>query len=172
MHLTTCPAVGLFRAVIERVEGNRLLVALNGAQAWASDALGYAYQFQAGDAVLVIGENEDWYVIGILEGKGKTAFHAPGDLELVATGSLTLVAGESIELKGRNINVVATRLNLMAKRLTQRAESLRLHVRNAFQVFAARFSSRIEGAHRVEARRIVERAREDVTIDGSKIHLG
>ena len=49
-------------------------------------ALAYPYQPVPGDLVLAIGHDDDYYVIGILRGSGKTELAFQGDVALRAVG--------------------------------------------------------------------------------------
>jgi len=160
-------------ASVERVDGNRLLLNLNDTQAWAFSAIGYPYHFQAGDVVLAIGGGDDWYVIGILSGSGKTCFQVEGDLQLLAPqGSIQMIAGRGVSINSPDITLIGSRLTLVAKHLSQRVQELTTHVKKCYDLIAARFTGRVEGSYRVQAEKIVQRAEGDVKIDGRKIHLG
>jgi hypothetical protein len=160
-------------ASVERVEGTRVLLNLNNVQAWASNAIGYPYRFQAGDVVLAIGARDDWYVIGVLSGSGKTCFQVEGDLQLIAPqGSIEMIAGKGVSIKSPDIMLIGSRLTLVAKQLSQRVQELTTHVKNFYEMIAGRFSGQIEGSYRMHAQKIVQQAEGDVKIDGRKIHLG
>jgi hypothetical protein len=160
-------------ASVERVDGHRVLLNLNEVQAWAVSAVGYPYRFQAGDMVLAIGGRDEWYVIGVLSGSGRTCFHVEGDLQLIAPwGSIEMVAAKGVSIKGPDITLVGSRVTLIARQLSQRVQELTTHVKNCYDVIAARFTGRVEGSYRLQAEKIVQRAEGDVKIDGRKIHLG
>ena len=53
---------------------------LHDQELWAQVALAFPYQLTPGDSVLVIGQDEAWYVIGVLRGSGKTCWSVPADL--------------------------------------------------------------------------------------------
>ena len=160
-------------ASVERVDGSRVLLNLNDVQAWAVSAIGYPYRFQAGDMVLAIGGNDDWYVIGVLSGSGKTCFHVEGDLQLIAPqGSIEMIAAKGVSIKSPDITLIGSRLTFIAKQLSQRVQELSTHVKDCYDMIAARFTGRVEGSYRLHAEKIVQRADDDVKIDGRKIHLG
>ncbi len=160
-------------ATVDRSEAGRVLLRVNDAQVWAIPALAYSYSFECEDTVLVIGQNDDWYVIGVLKGRGKTSFHVQGDLQFVSTqGSIDLIAPKGISIKSNRITLMASQLSILAKRLSQRLQSLRTNVKNGVTLVAARVSNTVSGSHRLKAGKIVERADGDVKIDGRKIHLG
>ena len=160
-------------AKVERVDGNRVLLVLHEEQAWAVSAIGYPYQFQANDEVLVIGQREDWYIIGILTGHGKTSLLVPGDLQIHAPhGSIELIASKGIAIRSPSIRIVAVSLSLAAKKISERYDQVKLWVKRSFDVVANRMTTKIDQSYRLSADKIVERAKGDVKIDGNKIHLG
>lgn len=160
-------------ATVERVEGTRVLLNLNDVQAWAVSAVGYPYHFQVGDVVLAIGGRDDWYVIGILNGSGKTCIHVEGDLQLIAPqGSIEMIAAKGVSIKSPDITLIGSRVTLVAKQLSQRVQELTTHVKHCYEMIAARFTGRVEGSYRLHADKIVQQAEGDVKIDGRKIHLG
>lgn len=160
-------------ASVERVDANRVLLNLNDVQAWATSAIGYPYRFEVGDMVLAIGGSDEWYVIGVLSGSGKTCFHVQGDLQLNAPqGSIEMIGGKGVSIKSPEITLIGSRLTLIAKQLSQRVGELATHVKNGYEFVAARFTGRVAGSYRVHAEKIVQRAEGDVKIDGRKIHLG
>jgi hypothetical protein len=160
-------------ARVERVEGNRVLLALQNQQVWATSAVGYPYQFQLNDEVLAIGQNEDWYIIGILAGHGKTSFHVPGNLQIHAPqGSIELIASKGISMRSPSIRIVASQLCLAAKRMNERFEQMKVWVKKSYDVVSNRMTTKVDQSYRLTADKIVERAKGDVKIDGNKIHLG
>lgn len=174
MHTTQLPGTQfLGPARVVRVEGTRLLLCVNATQVWARTAVGYPYAFQADDEVLTIGQHDDWYVIGVLHGSGKTTLQVPGNLQLLAPqGSIEMVAARGISLRGPRISLAAIDLNLVAKRFNQRFEQAKLWVKGRLEVVAQRMSTKVDHSYRLHAGKIVERAEGDVKIDGQKIHLG
>ncbi|QDV25614.1 DUF3540 domain-containing protein [Aureliella helgolandensis] len=160
-------------ARVVRIDGARLLLMMNETQAWASNAIAYPYDFQVDDMVLAIGQKDDWFVIGVLQGSGKTTLHVPGNLQLMApNGSIEMVASRGVSIRSPTVNIVATQLNLAAKKLNERFEQARLWVKESYEIMTKRMTTRAEGSYRLNADKIVERAKGDVKIDGKKIHLG
>ncbi len=131
--------------------GRRVKVELPDEVVWAQLALASPYQPEEGDRVLVMGQAGSWYAIGLLEGAGTTVITVPGDLELHAPkGAIRLRAGRGIHLRSPRIRIASQRLEL----------------------FANDFLQRFRGDYRLKAERINEEAKDDVRVDGRKIHLG
>ena len=160
-------------ARVERVEGNRVLLVLKEKRVWAMSAIGYPYRFESNDEVLTIGQRENWYIIGIISGQGKTSFQVPGNLQIhTPQGSIELIAAKGITMRSPSVSIVAARLNVAAKKVTERFDQLKQWIKQSIDVVAGRMSVRLDQSYRLNADKIVERAKGDVKIDGNKIHLG
>lgn len=165
------PYVGPAR-VIKYTPG-RVQLDLLGREIWAQIALAYPYRPSEMDTVLVIGQDGAWYVIGVLNGNGKTTFTAPGDIEFRAPyGFINLVSAKGVSLRGPTVRVVAEKLDLISRNLIERCHNARRWVKNSLEVRAGRARTLIEDTYRIKAGRITERAQGDVKIDGRKIRLG
>ncbi|NBU40728.1 MAG: DUF3540 domain-containing protein [Planctomycetia bacterium] len=161
-------------ARIVAVEGRRVVVSLDGgAKAAARLALAQSYAPVVGDEVLVIGREDAWYVIGLLEGTGTTTFVAPGDIELAAPrGRIELLARDGVFIKSGLVDIVAEKLQFTARHLFERLTDLTQWVSGAVHQRAGRVRAHVEGDYDLKAGRITELADDDVTIDGKRIHLG
>jgi hypothetical protein len=155
------------------VSGNRVQLEFPDEMPWAMLALAYPYQPAVGDTVLAAGQSDNWYVIGILQGTGKTTFAVAGDFEVLAPrGRITLVAGKGFQVKSPEVKITTAKLEMVARRVLERFTDVTRWVKGVWQIRADRIRSRVEGAYQMNAGRIIERADQDVRIDGQKIHLG
>lgn len=160
-------------ARVHRVAGNRIQLEFPDELPWAMLALAYPYQPAVGDTVLAAGQGQNWYVIGVLQGTGKTTLMVPGDFEVLAPkGRINLIAGKGFQVKSPEVKITAGKLELVAKRISERFFDATRWVKNAWQIRAGRVRTETEGDYQVKAGRIIERAEKDVRIDGEKIHLG
>ena len=158
--------------VIE-VAGDRVLLELRDGRAWALVALAYPYQTMPGDLVLAISQGEACYVIGVLQGTGRTTITVTADLEIsTPRGSIQLSSAKGIRLCSSAIKITSITLELVARTLSERFENARRWVKEAFQLRAGRLRTLVDSDYRVKAGRILERAQDDVKIDGRKIYLG
>src|SRR5712671_4666305 len=154
------------------VDGRRVLVALPDAKAWATLALAHGYTPVENDVLLVIGQEESFYVIGVLAGRGRTTLTAHGDLELRAPqGRIDLLARDGIALRGGVVQVIAKAFDSVVDSLKQRCKELFVQVAGTARTKCKRSETAVEETHRTTAGRIVQRAEQDVSIDGDKIHL-
>ena len=153
--------------------GNRAKIELPDEHVWAIVALGVPYQPDVDDVVLAIGQKNGWYVIGLIQGRGKMTLSVPGDLDIRAPhGTIALSAGAGVSIKSPEVAITAGKLELLAKSIFERFVSATRLVKEVLQLRAGRVRTRVEGSYDLAADRIVERADHDVKIDGSKIHLG
>jgi hypothetical protein len=166
-------ATYLGSARVLRTANGRVQLELLDQIVWATAALAFPYQAVEDDQVLAIGTSGEWYVIGVLQGRGPTTLTAPGNLSLHAPhGRIKLEATGGIFLTSAEVTVTASRLQLLAQTVVERFGRAARSVRDAFQLRAGRLRTRIDGMYDLKARRISERAEADVKIDGESIHLG
>jgi hypothetical protein len=160
-------------AQVLKATGNRAQLEMPDELAWATVALASPYQLAVGDTVLAIGQGGAWYVIGVLRGTGKTTFMVPGDLDIRAPrGSIELTSAKGVRIKSPVVELLADKLEVLAKSVFERFEDATRWVKDAFQLRVGRLRTRVESTYDLKANRILERAEEDVKIDGRKIDLG
>ncbi len=162
-------------ATVENVRGKRIAVRLpDGVEAQARLAVAFPYSPACGDRVLVIGQDfEEIYVIGVLEGRGKTVFRVPGDLELEAPdGSITLKSGKSVEIEAPYTALRAGRLDIVAGRILEKARNVYSWISGLLQVKSRRIRTTAEDSFHIRGGRTTIKARTRVSIDGREIHLG
>ena len=153
--------------------GGRVRLALHEQEAWALLALAYPYRPEAGDIVLAVGQDETFWVIGVVRGTGVTSFVAPGSIVFSApSGSIELSAGHGVRIKAPEVEVKAGRLRLAAKSAIEKFGNAWRWVRETLQVRAGRTRTVVSEDCTLRAERILERATGTVTIDGEKINLG
>jgi len=160
-------------ARVREVAGNRLQLEFPDELPWATLALGYPYHPVIGDLVLALGQGSNWFVIGVIQGAGKTKFIVPGDFEILAPrGRISLTAGKAFQVKSPDVKITAGKLEFIAKRIFEHFTDATRWVKDTWQIRAGRLRSDVEDDYQLKANRIIERAKADVRIDGDKIHLG
>ncbi len=173
MHTTTEPGTQLLTARVHRVAGKRVQLELPDEFLYAQIALGSPYQIVEGDTVLAIGQEQSWFVIGVLNGTGPTTLVVPGDLNLCAPrGSIELMAAKGVHIKSRSVKIAARKLEFLATSVFEKFATATRWVKETLNLRAGRVRTRVEENYDLKAGRIVQRADEDVKIDGQKIHLG
>lgn len=154
-------------------EDNRVQLELPDERAWAVVALAYPYEPVRGDTVLAIGQDGAWYVIGVLQGSGKTSMTVPGDLCIRAPfGAIELTAAQCVKIKSPAVQIVAGKLELLARSVVERFTHARRWVTETFEIRTGRLRTRVKGTFDLKADRILERADGDIKIDGRQVKLG
>ena len=167
------PSTYLGPARIVQIESDRVQLAFPDQLVWAHLAIAFPYQPAVDDVVLAVGQDDSWYVIGVLKATGDTVIRVAGNLKLEAPfGKIELKSAEEISLLSANVRVVADRIDVLARTLAEKFQTATRWVKELFHVRAGSMHSQVNETYRVHAGRIVERAAGDVRIDGEKIHLG
>ncbi len=159
-------------ATVLKAAGDRVRIAFPNQEAWARMALAYRYEAREGDVLLVIGQDSQWYVIGVLQGQGPTTIQAPADLELRAVGRISLHAGQELDLRGPAVNLHTHALQVVATRVMEKFQQASRWIKETFHMSAQSSRIIVEESYHVQAGSIKQVAEEDVRIDGDKIHLG
>jgi hypothetical protein len=160
-------------ARIADVQKQRVRLAFPDQQVWAQMALAFHHQPRPGDVVLAIGQDESWFVIGVLEARGDTVLRVPGNLRLEApNGKIELCSAEEITLASGRIRMLADRLELVASMLYEKFSTATRWVMELFHLRVGAFRTQVRSTYRLKAERIDERAEKDIHLDGDKIHLG
>ena len=158
-------------ATVRHVDCSQVLVECSVGTAWATMAMVIAYQPEEGDVVLVLGTAEGWYVIGIVEGKGKTVIHSEGDLALAARARLRLVARDGIHAHTRRFKVVSAELRWTARSLVSMFKRVSRFVSGDCYVSAGQVHVDVDGRSKVEADEIFKYGENGVEIDGARVDL-
>jgi hypothetical protein len=167
-------APGLGPAEVTRVSPHEIEVRLeNGSLARAQIALGYPYEARQGDVVLVIGDGARHYVIGVLQGTGRSVLELPGDVDLRAVNGVLRLSGDrGVEVASPEVSIQAGRLQVMAGAAVQRFASLCQRVADLLSVQAGQRHTVIDGASHEQAKSATLLTEENMTINGKAIHLG
>lgn len=160
-------------ARVREVVGNRVQLEFHNELQWALLALAYPYRPSTGDVILAAGQNPNWYVIGVLQGAGKTKLMVFGDFELLAPrGRINLVAGKGVEIKSPKVKITTEKLELVGRTIIETFTEAMRWIKGKLQIHAGQVRTQVKDDYQVKAKRINEWAENDVKIDGNKIHLG
>jgi hypothetical protein len=158
--------------VIE-IEAERIRVRIQERGVWASMAMGLEYEPEVGDQLLVLGQEEAYYIVGILHGTGTLTLSSAGNIHIRAPqGSIDLFAREGVNVRAARFNLKVKRLEILAQVTIEKCNRAVRWVRDCFQLRAGRMRTVVKEEYQVRADRIAEWAKRDVKIDGNKIHLG
>jgi hypothetical protein len=161
LHEADASSPGLLRAVLS--DGSEVPVEL---------ALAVAFRPAPGDVLLVIGNGDRHYAIGVIDGRGRSVVAVPGDLELRAGGKVTLRGEDGVEIEGPTMEVRVGKLELLARTVTERFDSLRQRVTELLSVEAGQSRTIVAGAMHTRAKSSTLLTEDKVTINGKAIHLG
>ena len=173
-HGVAAPDTGsLGPARVVEVDGRRVSVELeSGETAWATMALALPYQPVVGDTLLVIGEAQR-YVIGVIEGHGRTELTTEGDLHIHANrGALTLGADRGVRVQGPGLEVIVERFAVTAAHAVEKVGTLFQRVREMMHVQAGESHVVVAGTSLQRAKKVAVVAEETASVNGKQIHLG
>jgi hypothetical protein len=165
----------LARAVVVSVSDARsATVALpDGSVTTAAFAMAFPYEASAGDELLVIRDERETFVLGVLSGTGKTSLRIPGNVSLhAAGGELELAGDEGVRIRGPVVEVHADKLHTVARSVVETFTSFFQRVSEVLHVHARQqVSISDEGAY-TQAKTASIQTEDTVTINGKEIHLG
>ena len=136
-------------------------------------ALAYPYQPVPGDLVLAIGHDDDYYVIGILRGSGKTELAFQGDVALRAVGGrLDIHADDGVQVSGPEVEIRTGRLRMIAESMVEKVDRAYQRVRELLTCRVGRMHTVVDDSSIAKAKRTTILSDENVTINGKQINLG
>ncbi len=135
-------------------------------------ALGYPYTPAVDDALLVIADEGGAWVIGVVEGRGKTSLPLHGDVSLHATGSLTLSAEEGVRVRAPELEIGVEKLTMAATSAVQKFATLYQRVREVLTVHARESHTIVDETSLSKAKKLAIVAEETASVNGKQILLG
>lgn len=145
----------------------------DGTVVWARMALAVPICPAVGDELLVIGQPDRHFVIGVLHAHGPTAIAYPHGLELsTGTGPLRVQNQAAVEIDTPTLNARAGRIEIAAEVMWQRLTHCFQWVRDLMQSRLGRRRTAIETTSVERAGTIITKADDTVKIDAPTIHLG
>jgi hypothetical protein len=135
-------------------------------------ALAYAYEPCVGDEVLVIGNADGHWIIGIIHGKGPSVLRFPADAELSAGGSLRITADRGVDVRAQDFSVTTQKIRMIASEVSHSFKTLRQRVQELLSVQAGQTHTVVEGSMHSQAKNATILTEEKVSINGKEVHLG
>jgi hypothetical protein len=172
MDTTMLATTHLGPARVTRIDSNRVLVESDGQERAVVLAMVVRYQPRIDDVLLVASNAETCYAIGVLAGSGSVELASTGDVTLTAGGRVRIQAQDAVTTDAPLVRTQAGRLELLATDLLASAQSFLQRVAGLLHLQAGRRHTQVEGSSIENARQVVIKAQETVTVDGSTIHLG
>jgi hypothetical protein len=165
----------LGRGVVTAVgPGPTVTVALaGGAEVAATLALALPYAAVPGDVLLVVGDGAEHFVIGVVDGRGKTSLELRGDVSLRAVGgALDLSGDHGVSIRGPLVSLEAGDLRAVARSVVETFTSLFQRVSEALHVHAREQVTIVDEGAYTQAKTAAIQTEDTVTINGKEIHLG
>jgi hypothetical protein len=161
-------------ADVTRVFAHEIEVRLpTGVETRARIALATTYEAREDDVVLVIGNADGYYVIGVLNGSGRTVLEFHGDVDVRAVGgALHLSADKGVHIHAPEVEVNTGKLRLVADAVVQTFTSLRQRVAEIFSLQAGQTHTVVEGSAFSQSKSATIQTQEKVLINGKEIYLG
>lgn len=170
---TLMTGVNLAPATVLEAHGRRLIVQTPQGEVFAENALAFPYQPVKGDTLLIVGQGEHHYAIGLLAAQGDMTIAFPANAVFAAPrGEIKFSSGKAIDLHSPNVRVRAGKLELLAKTISEKVDNAYRTVRKLFKLDAGRMNTTVEETAQTNAGRYVVKAKQDVKMDGEKIYLG
>ena len=135
-------------------------------------ALAYTYEPCVGDEVLVIGNVDGHWVIGVIHGQGPAVLRFPADAELSAGGTLRITADRGVDVRAQDFSVTTQKIRMIASEVAHSFKSLRQRVQELLSVQAGQTHTVVEGSMHSQAKNATILTEEKVSINGKEVHLG
>jgi len=171
--LMTGTNVALTPASVLDVQGRRITVLTAEGECVAENALAFPYTPVKGDTLLVIGQGQNHYAIGLLAAQGDMTVAFPANATFAAPrGEIKFKSGKGLELHSPNVRLRAGKLELIAKTISEKADNVYRRIRKLLKLEAGSVNTTVEETSHTKAGRFVVKAKQDVKMDGDKIYLG
>lgn len=158
------------------VEGGaaELLVARgDGPPVRAQLALSLPYEAAVGDVVLVVGQGDEHWVVGVISGRGKTTLALQGDVTVRAVdGTLALEGDRGVVVRAPAMEVHADAVRTFARTAMATLESFVQRVTGLLAVHAGQSHTIVEEEAVTQSKTAAIQTEGAITINGKEILLG
>lgn len=167
------PNMHLGPAEVVQDLGDRLAIQFPDQKTQAVKAITPHYTACPGDQVLVIGQSDTFYAIGVIRGRGKSHLCVDGDLNLQARGGkLSLQSDVQVQLHSPKVSLRTLSFDMIAEKATETFTHLYQTVTKKLHLKAGSSQTQVVNESTLSAGSITQQAKEDVRIDGDRINLG
>ncbi|NUP14099.1 MAG: DUF3540 domain-containing protein [Polyangiaceae bacterium] len=160
--------------LVSEVRGREVTIELPaGGTVVATLALAFLYEPVPGDVLLLIGNADAHYAIGVLHATGKAVLAFHGDVDVHAVdGTLRLSGDRGVQVDAPEVEVHAGKLRMMADSVIQKFNSVYQRVSGLLNTHAGKSHTVVDGASFTQAESGTILTKEVMTINGKQIHLG
>lgn len=145
----------------------------SGRRVAVTPAFTFPYEPTTDDVLLVLGQDDGWFAVGVIQGSRPTQLHFPGDASIHATnGRLTLSSDRAVEVRSPRVTVRAGVLRTIAESMVEKTDRLRRWVRGLLAVRAGTSNRIVDGEDSTRCENSTTLAKDTVKIDGDQLHLG
>ncbi len=163
--------VELDSAAVIAVSGSSLEVVFRKERCTACVAVAFAYTPTVGDLVLVIRQQRQAFVIGVLHATGTTKVDVNGDLELRANGRVRLHGAEGVEISGKQVRLRTPLLEVLSTAIVQRCRTMMQRVGDALRVRAGSRQATIDGTDMLKTERTHMRSEKETVINAETVNV-
>ena len=136
-------------------------------------ALAFPFVPAEGDSLLVIGQDERYFVIGVIASEGETHLRFRGNVEVRAVdGELALSGEHGVELRGPLVDIKTKKLTVLADKATEVFGTVFTRVKELLSVHAGETDTVVHGQWSNRSKRAALTSEETVSINGEQVHLG
>lgn len=159
-------------ARVVELAGGTPIVDVSGRRVRAELALAFPYACAEGDALLVIGRGDRFFVIGVLASRGEVALRFMGDVRIQAVGGkLELEGDEGVRIRGKSIDLVANKVKTLADAIVERANDVYRRVKDTLSEHSGEKRVLVDGALSTRAESASTATSGVITMNGKEIHL-
>lgn len=145
----------------------------NNRQVSVTPAFTFPYEASAGDTLLVLGQGNNYYAVGVIAGSRPKSLMFPGDAHVgTIAGKLTLASDQAVELRAPKVTVRTGLLRTVAANVVEKADNFRRWVRNVLAIRAGESRRLVDGEDSTRCENSTTLAKDTVKIDGDQLHLG
>lgn len=160
-------------ALVTAIEDGTVRCLLGDQVVTVAPAMPMQYRAEPGDVLLVAGDGQRHWAIGVIQGRGACSLSTEGDLELRSTaGRVRIEAARGIDLDSPRTRLRGARIELIADSLLTQAIDWLAQVRDRLQLRARRRDTAIAETDVTTTGSTSHRSTGNVVIDGKQIHLG
>jgi len=139
----------------------------------AAIALAWPVPLEAGDSLLLVGRDNQFFVIGVLTAQKANKLRFFGDVLLHAVGGrIDLESDDEVALHAPNVAIRTGKLTTVAKAVVERASTLYQNVREVLSIHAGEKREIVRGEWMARAERANITTSGTVSVNGKEVHLG
>jgi len=139
----------------------------------ATMALAFPYRPVIGDQLLVIGDAHAFFVIGVLEGRGRSGLSNDAGIQLSAeNGHLRLVGDKGVRMHGRSVKVQTEQWQTVAIDTHQTYGERRKQVRGVIKTEAGQIDELSQGTWLTQAKRFILKSLNEARVKSNTVRLG